>query len=85
MARLGVFLLGIVVTVLVGGMAVKPAMDKLYTIMNGTGMPSLSGTEQVVWQLMPYLIPAILFGILVAYLTGKIGGGRKDEYWKSKE
>lgn len=55
---------------------IKPAMDSLYTIMNSTGMADLSMTESAAWRLMPYLIPAILFGILVAYLTGKIGGHR---------
>jgi len=73
-ARFGVFLLGGIVVVLLGGMAIKPALDSLYTIMNSTGMPALSATEQVVWQFMPYLIMLVLFGILVAFLTGKLGG-----------
>jgi len=73
-ARLGVFLLAGVVIILVGGMGIKPALDALYTIMNGTGMPPLSPTEQAVWQLMPYIIMGVLFAILVAFLTGKIGG-----------
>jgi len=34
----------------------------------------LSYTEVVLWKLMPYLIPAIIFGFLIAWLTGKLGG-----------
>lgn len=75
MARLGVFIFGVVL-ILVMMRGIKPAMDGLYTIMNGTGMADLSMTESIAWQLMPYIIPLILFGILVAWLTGKIGGHR---------
>jgi len=41
-------------------------------VVSNTG--NLSPTERVLWRLMPYLIPAILFGILIAWLTGKLGG-----------
>ena len=77
MNRLGVFLLGsILVIVMMRG--IKPAMDGLYTIMNSTGMANLTMTESVAWRLMPYIVPLVLFGILVAYLTGKIGGHRDE-------
>ena len=77
MGRLGVFLLGMfVIAVMMRG--IKPAMDGLYNIMNSTGMANLTMTESVAWRFMPYLIPLVLFGILIAYLTGKIGG-HQDE------
>ena len=72
MGRLGVFLLGSVVVVFMAR-GIKPAMDGLYDIMNSTGMANLTMTESVVWRLMPYIIPLVLFGILIAWLTGKIG------------
>lgn len=73
MGRLGVFLLGsALILVLMRG--IKPAMTGLYNIANNTIGFNLTGTEQVVWQLMPYIIPLALFGILVAFLTGKLGG-----------
>lgn len=78
MARLGVFIFGVVMVVLLGGMGIKPALDGLYDIMNGTGAANLTMTESIVWRGMPYIIMAVLIGILVAYLTGKIGG-HKDE------
>lgn len=77
MNRLGVFLLGTAL-ILVMMRGIKPAMDGLYTIMNSTGMADLSMTETVAWRLMPYIVPAILFGILVAWLTGKLGGHRDN-------
>ena len=77
MGRLGVFLLGSVVIVFMMR-GIKPAMDGLYTLMNSTGMADLTMTESVVWRLMPYIIPLVLFGILVAFLTGKIGGHRDE-------
>jgi len=73
MNRLGVFLLGsFVIVVMMRG--IKPALAGLYNISNAT--VDMSMTEQAVWQLMPYIIPIVLFGILVAFLTGKIGGHR---------
>ena len=77
MSRLGVFIFGTVLIVIMMR-GIKPAMDGLYTIMNGTRMPALSITESVLWRAMPYIIPLILFGILVAFLTGKIGGHRDE-------
>ena len=77
MGRLGVFLLGSVVIVFMMR-GIKPALDGLYAIMNSTGMADLTMTESVVWRLMPYIIPLVLFGILIAFLTGKIGGHRDE-------
>ena len=77
MGRLGVFLLGSVVIVFMMR-GIKPALDGLYTIMNSTGIAGLTMTESVVWRLMPYIIPLVLFGILIAFLTGKIGGHRDE-------
>ena len=74
MGRLGVFLLGGAIVILLGGMGIKPAMDGLYNVMNSTGMANLTMTESVAWRFMPYIIMLVLFGILIAYLTGKIGG-----------
>lgn len=71
MAKLGVFLLGSAVVILLARV-IKPAIDGIYEIANSTYPLSIS--EQATWRLMPYIIPAILFGILVAYLTGRIGG-----------
>jgi len=76
-SRLGVFLLGTVL-ILVMMRGIKPAMDGLYNIMNSSGMANLSLTESVAWRAMPYLIPAVLFVILLAFLTGKLGGHRDE-------
>jgi len=75
MSKLGVFLLGGTLIVLMGRI-LKPGLDSLYTIMNGTY--NLSVSEQATWRLMPYIIPIILFGILIAFMTGRIGGGSSE-------
>jgi len=75
MSKLGVFLLAGTLIVLMGRI-LKPGLDSLYVIMNGTY--NLSVSEQATWRLMPYLIPLILFGIAVAFLTGRIGGGSEE-------
>lgn len=73
MGRLGVFLLGsaIIVFMMRG---IKPAMTGIFNITNNSSTYNLTATEQVAWQIMPYAIPIILFGLLIAWLTGKIGG-----------
>ena len=76
MARLGVFLLGGSLVVLLGRV-IKPAIDGLYAIMNSTF--TLSVAEQATWRAMPVIIPIILMGILIAYLTGRVGGGEGGE------
>jgi len=73
-ARLGVFLLAGVLVVLLARV-IKPAIDGLYVIMNTTF--TLSVAEQATWRAMPIIIPAILIGILVAYLTGRIGNSEE--------
>ena len=75
MAKLGVFLLGGTLVVLLARV-IKPAIDGLYTIMNSTF--TLSAAEQVTWRFMPIIIPAILIGILVAFLTGRIGNSTEQ-------
>ena len=71
MAKLGVFLLGGTLILLLARV-IKPAIDGIYEIANSTY--ALSVSEQATWRLMPYIIPAILIGLLIAYLTGRIGG-----------
>jgi len=75
--RLGVFILGCAI-ILFMMRGIKPAMTGIFNITNNTSSYNLSMTEQVMWQIMPYLIPLVLFGILVAWLTGKIGGHRDE-------
>ena len=78
MARLGVFLLSVALILLFGGMAIKPAMEKLYNITNSSSSYNMTPTAQVLWQFMPYIVIGILLAIAVAYLTGKIGGHRDN-------
>ena len=76
MAKIGIGLLGGFL-ILVVGRVLKPAMDSLFTIMNTTY--TLTTTEGMAWRFMPYIIPAILFGILIAYISGKIGSSDRGE------
>ena len=73
MAKFGTFLLcGFLLVVM--GRILKPAMDGLFPMMNASAGYNLTVAESVLWRGLPYIIPAILFGILIAYLTGRIGG-----------
>ena len=76
MAKIGIGLLGGFLLVVLGR-ALKPAMDSLFAIMNTTY--TLTTTEGTAWRFMPYIIPAILLGILIAYVTGKLGSGKGEE------
>lgn len=76
MARLGGFLLGAIVLGLLMW-ALKPSYDNLFDIMNSS--VNLTNVESVAWRSMPLVIPAILFVILVLYLSGRIGKRRGEE------
>ena len=67
MTRLGIFLLGAFLIIVMAYM-IKPPMDAIYTVMNST--VTLSTTESVAWRLMPLIVPLALFGILVAKVSG---------------
>jgi len=74
MVKIGTFLLGGFL-IIVLARVLKPAMDGLFPMVNQSAGYNLTIAESVTWRGMPYLIPAILFGILIAYLTGRIGMG----------
>lgn len=70
MDKLGILLLGGFLIVFMARF-IKPAMDRVYEVMNTTY--TLSTSEQLIWRFMPFIIPAILFGLLIAYVTGHVG------------
>ena len=70
MSKIGVFLLGGLVLILMAR-AMKPGIDAVYTAMNTT--VTLAPAESMIWRAMPFLIPIILWGILVFVVSGKIG------------
>jgi len=73
MSKFGVLLLAGFLIILLGR-ALKPGFDSIYDIMNTTFNLTYNYTnEATAWRFMPFLIPAILFGILIAWVTGKIG------------
>ena len=69
MKKLGIFLLSVFL-IITFGRALKPGSDAIFEVMNTT--LDLSASEQLVWSFMPYIIVAILLGILISYLTGHI-------------
>lgn len=70
MSKIGIFLLGGFVLILMSR-AIKPGFDAIYTAMNTT--VTLAPAESMIWRAMPFLIPIILWGILVFVVSGKIG------------
>ena len=69
MGKIGMFLLGSLLIIFMAR-ALKVPADLLYGVMNST--LTLSPTESFAWRLMPYAIPAILYGILIMKVSGKI-------------
>lgn len=75
MSKIGVFLLGGLVLILMAR-AMKPGFDAVYTAMNTT--VTLAPTESMIWRAMPFIIPIILWAILVFVVSGKLDIGKGE-------
>ena len=75
MAKLGIFLLGGFLIIVLAYM-IKPPMDAIFAVMNNT--TTLSTTESVAWRIMPLIVPLILAGILISKVSGHFDVNREE-------